>query len=511
MYKQSPHILRQIKKGLGFLLILAVAGEMLFFPTLANGYGCLMAVISYCVFSYFLKEKYIRLFPFAFCMYLSMFMYRYLPLIATLAEGKPITYGFERPFETFIYEIFLFLLSSLAFYLSCHKPPRQQKNNIIQNSLFQLKFFEITPTIIWGIGLLGLLIRLYNLGAGDVEYGDVEGKFLLGLDYLMYAPLILFFPSLLNLKYDNRKIIWVYGILIFVINIASNSRQSIIAPIGILAILFVVYLVLNNIKITTYISPLRMLFLGLSLIFLANFLSNVSLAMLYTRKIRSEVDKLELFQLTLDTLKDEALMSRLKAADDEGSDDLISYEQGWTEHYVENFMLARYANMRISDQTLYYAEKKGFANRQMLLLFTESVMALLPTPILRLFGIYLDKNKMEFSRGDYLYGSGFGGYRVTSHIGDGLATFSYWYFPIQLLAFFLVFKLLNCFVFYSLEGVRYAPYALMNVFAFLGMFRNAIGVSADVAFIIRGFLQGIVTYLIVFHVIRAILYLVNPK
>ncbi|MBD0850777.1 glycosyltransferase family 1 protein [Maribacter arenosus] len=57
-----------------------------------------MAIIAYWVFSYFLKEKYIRLYPFAFLMYLSMFMYRYLPLIATLAERKPITYGFERPY-----------------------------------------------------------------------------------------------------------------------------------------------------------------------------------------------------------------------------------------------------------------------------------------------------------------------------------------------------------------------------------------------------------------------------
>ena len=112
MGKQPIHILRQIKKGLVLLLIFAVVGEMLFFPTLPNFYGCVMAIISYWVFSFFLKEKYIRIFPFAFCMYLSMFMYRYLPLIATIAEGKPITYGFERPFETFLYEIVLFLVSS---------------------------------------------------------------------------------------------------------------------------------------------------------------------------------------------------------------------------------------------------------------------------------------------------------------------------------------------------------------------------------------------------------------
>ncbi len=511
MIKQPIHILRQIKKGLGILLVLAVIGEMLFFPSLANAYGCLMAIISYGVFCYFLKENYIRFFPFAFCMYLSMFMYRYLPLIATIAEGKPITYGFERPFETFIYEIILFLISSFAFYLACTFPREKGKNNFIQKGLYQLKFFEITPAIIWGVGLLGLFIRLYNFSAGEVEYGDVGGKFLSGLDYLMYAPFCLVFPSLLKIKYSRQNLLWVYALLIFILNIASNSRRQIIIPIGIIVILFFLYLVLNNLQIKDYLSPIKLVILGVFFIFLLNLLSNISLAMLYTRKLRADVDKLELFQKTIETLQDEALMSRLKASENSVGGELISYHQGWTEQYVENFMLARYANMRISDETLYYAEKKGYANQQMQTLFIENILALFPTPILRFFGYHIDKNNLEFSRGDFLYGSGFGGYRVTSHVGDGLATFGFWYFPIQFIAFFLVFKLLNILIYYTKEGVIYAPFALMNVFTFLGRFRNANGVTADYAYILRGFVQGIVTYFIIYYLIRSLLWIINAR
>lgn len=505
MFNQPVHILRQFKKGLAILLLIGLIGELLFFPTLANLYGCIMAVVSFLIFSYFLQEKYIRLFPFAFCMYLSMFMYRFLPLIATIAEGKPITYGFERPFETFVYEIILFSVSSLAFYFACEIPKKNIKNNIFQRVLLQCKFFETSPKTLWVMGIIGFLIRIYNFNS-DAEYGDVGGKFLLGLDYLMYAPLCLIFPELLNMKYKNKKIVWLYLSLIFILNIASNSRQGIITPIATTALLFFLFLILNNIKITHYLSKAKIIILVIVLFSTLNLLSNISLAMLHNRNIRSKVSKLELFDKTVKTVFNSDLMNRLKAIKNkENGNQFITYQQGWTEMYVDNFMLSRYANMRITDETLYYAEKKGYNNLQMKTALLESIIILLPTPVLRFLGIYFDKTKKEFSRGDLLYGSGYGGYRVTSHVADGLASFGYWYFPLQFASFYLVFILLNSYVFISSNKILYAPFAIMSMFSFLGMFRNAQGMLGELSFILRGYLQGLITYLLIYYIIRFVL------
>lgn len=512
MNKTSIHVLTNFKIGLRWFLIIAILIELLIFPSLANLYGCIMTVISFIVFSHFLQEKYIRFFPFAFLMYLSMFMYRYLPLIGTLIEGKPISYGFERPFETFLYEIILFLISSSAFYLACQNLSKKLENNTIQETLYKLHFFEITPAIIWGLGIIGLMIRIYNFSAGGVEYGDVTGKFLAGLDYLMYAPLCLFYPSLLHLKYTHLKSILVYTGIIFIINIASNSRESIISPIAIMAILTFLYVVLNNIKIYNYLSPFKTICFGVTLWFIISLLSNVSLAMLHTRKVRAKVDKLELFEQTVNTLQNESLMNRIKSVKFKKKDkNSTKYNEGWTEDYLDNFMMARYANLRITDETLYYAEKKGYSNPLMRELFKTNLLSLFPTPVLRFLNIHIDKSKMEFSRGDFLYGSGFGGYRITSHIGDGLATFGFWYFPIQFIVFFIIFKLLNSFVFFGEKGLQYAPFALMNVFIFLGMFRNANGITRDFSYIIRGYLEGIFTYLIIFHIVRLAINLISAN
>ncbi|KGK29319.1 hypothetical protein [Cellulophaga sp. E6(2014)] len=509
MNKEPIHLLNLLKKSLGTILLLAIIGELIFFPSLANFYGCLMAIISFGIFYQFLNEKYIRDSPFSFFMYLSMFMYRFLPLIATIIEGKPITYGFERPYETFIYEILLFLISSLAFYLACKNEKSTSKNNAFKQVLFELKFFEITPNILWGMGLLGFMIRIYNFNAGTAEYGDVSGKFISSLNYLMYAPLILMFPSLLNLKYSKTKFVWLYTIVVFVISIASNSRQSIITPIAIISLMFFLYVVTNNIKITRLLAPWKIIFFATALFLILSILSKISTAMLFTRTIRSDVDKVELFQETIRVIQNEDLMARLKDASNLKTSTLTSYQEGWTEHYVDNFMLERYANMRITDETLFYAEKKGYSNPQMLELFNKNVLSLFPTPLLSLFGIYLDKSEFKYSRGDFLYGSGFGGYRVTSHIGDGLATFGYWYFLLQFFCFLIIFKLLNTFTYYKDKRINYAPFGLMNLFTFLGMFRNAQGIIGDVGYIVRGYIQGIVTYLIIYYIVRSIFRVLN--
>lgn len=497
MINSKSPILKSLKKWMEIILIFGVIFEIIIFPSLANALGCLMAILSYWIFSRFLYKKYVVLFPFAFLMYLSMYLYRYLPLVATIVESKPITYGFERPIETFFYEIILFVVSSLAFYFACRIPRNLPKNNILQNALYQIGFFRITKETIWVIGFIGFGARLLSFSYADIQYGDISGKFTEGFIYLIYAPLILLFPHLLGMEnnYSKRKV-WIYSAIVFIVNIASNSRQHMIAPIAIALILFFLYLVLENIKLIKFISPFKIFGILAFFLFGLNFLSDISLAILHTRAVRGDIGKMELFERTIETYKNDKVLTSLKSIKNGESEELTSYSEGWTETYIDNFMLNRYANMRISDETLYYAEKKGYDNPQMKEFMVSSLISLLPTPVLGLFGIKLDKSEFEFSRGDILYGKGFGGYRVTSHVADGLATFGFLYFPLQFFIFFLIFKLLNCFIFHTSRGIYYAPYALISVFTFIGFFRNANGILMDISYILRGYWQGILTFMI---------------
>lgn len=497
LYKKD--IVRQIKICLSVLLYVIIALEIFFFPSLDNIVGCLMALFCLKVFNLLFTRRLVIQFPFAFLMFLSMFLYRYLPLIATLIEGKPISYRLEMPIITFLVETFSFLIGGLALYFATNV----EENGLIQKKLYKLGFFQINSTMLWWMGFLGLIVRLYTLQSSDVEYGDVSGKFISGLNYFMIAPMCLLFPALLKIKeYKNKRLVIIYIILIFIINIASNSREQILSPIFVYIILFFLNIVVAKKSITDFISPLKLTFIIIFLIFGLNFLSDISIAMLANRGIRSDVSKNELFQNTIDTYLDKNQMAKLKLlADDQEKSNSHGYSMGWTESYLDNFMFNRYANILISDQTLFYADKIGYANPKMIDDFFDKILVVFPDPILKFMNINIEKGNFLYSRGDYLYSlnsnATIGGFKVTSHVGDGLATFGYLYFPLQFVLWFFVFTLLNTFVMYTKSGTVFSAYGLMNVFVFIGMFRNAQGCLGDLSFILRGYIQGVFTYLIV--------------
>lgn len=506
MARTESGIFRQARKWLVIAICVAFFFEMILFPSIENFLGGIMATLTcivYCVF--FLNRQIVLQYPFAFMMYSSMFLYRYLPLIATLVEGNPITLGFELAIETFSYEILLFLISSIAFHWAC---PRRssKKNNRFQKILIKSNLFETTPStpkILWSLGLIGLASRLYIFANGLPEFGDVFGKFLWGIDYLIHAPLLLLFPSLIHLPpKKNTLFVSAHLLIITVISMASNSRHQMIEPVFIIFILYLLDVAKNNLEVTKLFSKRNIVVAVLFFLFGLNFFSDMSLAMLYNRSVRYDLSAKELFDKTLSTYNDEYTMASLRSIAD-AENFVASYESGWNENYIDNFMLNRYANIRISDQTLYHAKKRGFENTEMQTYFFDKTLALFPTPVLEAFGLELDKRDISYSPGDLLIsGKSLGSRIVSSHVGNGLATFGYWYFPIQLILCFFVFKLLNTFVCHSPKRTHYAPYALIQVFMFLGMFRNAGGCYHDLTFILRGYIQGIFTYLVIYTLLK---------
>jgi len=505
-------LIQLLRKWLGIVLYVSIVGELVFFPSWANLCGCGMALMVWLLFrQFFLKRDVILQHPFAFLMFLSMFLYRYLPLIATLLEGKPITYGFEVPYETFFYETLLFMVSSMAFAAAISK--KRKRNNLIQRTLCRLRFFKTDARTLWLLGLVGLVVYIQQLSvAGEVEYGDVGNKFLAGLTYLQYAPVIMLFPTLCGIAYNKGRntFVWFYVGVIFVTSFATNSRQAMINPIITIILLFFFYLLRQKISIYRMLSPVKIVIAGVVVVFGLSFVSDISLAMLANRNIRSDVSRSELLVKTVETMQDKQTMQLLQEVTLEKSSHKISYRKGWDETYLNNFMLNRYGNMRISDETLYYADKIGWENNKIQDIFFQKAITIYPLPVLNLLGYKVNKSELEYSPGDMLYMTAggvnalLGGYRVTSHIGDGLATFGLLYFIIQFVLFFLIFKLLDCFVMYGRRGITYSTLGLINVFGFLGMFRNAGGCGIDLCYLLRGFWQQCFTFWLVLFIIRLI-------
>lgn len=493
-----------------FLILFCIL-EMLFYFSLWNIMGCIMTIISWLIFSrIFLKREIIVLHPFSFLTFLSMSLYRILPLFATFLEGKPISYKFENAIETFTLETCLYLVSALAFYFAIKK---KIKNNFIQRFLLRLHFYAPpTPRVLWILGGIGLCIKFIFVSAGSIEIGNVIGKFFIAFTFFQYAPLILLFPNLYNPSsnqpfHKNKKVLF-YAFFLIILSFSGNSRTALLEPVGTLILLYALA-TLKSLQANKLISKKVIIGGVVMATFIFPVFTDISDAMLINRGIRSELSSSELFSKTLETFLDKEKLAKERENRQAQIPVIENYQEGWTEEYLNNFALNRFCNIKITDITLYHTNRIGFYNETMLNDWGEQIIKNFPSPILKSLDLNLDKN-IIFSRGDLLLATSTHSpvspsFIVTSHIADGLATFGYFYFLIQFILFFLEFKLLDCYIFYHKGNVIFSVYGLICIFDFLAMFRNANGCLDEVGFILRGFIQSCVVFILTYTLVTKII------
>lgn len=519
MHKNNNIVDRIIHWG-NIIISASIILELIFFWSLVNFTGCLMTLICWTIYKNIgLREHIIERHIFPWLVFTSMSMYRILPLIVTLIEFKPITYKFELPYETFFWETLLYAISSTAFYFAIYRSNSRPK--LLQRILKSLELYkEPSDKLIWILGIFGFFITTYLLftvgGNQDYEFGDARNKFLRGFSYLNLAPILLMFPSLYKQKNtDNRIFVRnnfciAYVVIYILICFATNSRQTIIEPIGTLVLLFFMSIIKTKTDYRKIISTKNLIILFISVAFIMPIITDISSAMLIARKIRSDVNRAELLEETWKLFNDKERLDQFKDAGghffDAGSN---GYADAWTDVYIDNFALNRYCNLRMTDMTLYHANMVGYGNEKMRNAFFDRLIAVFPTPIINFMGLDIDKSEIvnAFSRGDLLYALSTGAgmrvaLRVTSHVADGLATFGLWYFPFQYILFYFQFLLVDCFLITEKRKTTYSLLGLITIFTFLALFRNAQGCLGDAIYIIRLFIQTIFMYLIVYSLLK---------
>jgi hypothetical protein len=138
-----------------------------------------------------------------------------------------------------------------------------------------------------------------------------------------------------------------------------------------------------------------------------------------------------------------------------------------------------------------------------------------PTPILNILDIKIDKKQVNSaSFGDYLYflaggENAIGGMRTGQFAGTGLAAFGWFYLAIMGFGFIPLFFLLDLFslkiisdkkpkILISISGLL----LLSFVFTFIGTSASSESIISIFTFIIRGWIQIILLYIIVYKISR---------
>lgn len=505
--------MEEIKRYGNIIIIACIILEMLIWPSINNFFGCLMTAISWFIFSKLgLKKQVIREHTFAWLVFLSMSLYRILPLIVTMIEGNSIGYNFVLPLSTYCGETLLFLISAISFNLAikCKKTLLSLKK-----ILFHCDFYDLpNHKILWILGIVGFVLKIY-VTVNHIQNGDVIGKMMVGFTFFQFAPILLFFPILLGDNRCNKIVIFnkscfLYTILLVVFSFATNSRESLLEPIG----TFVLLLLLSYINSSSYTCRIfnkKNIIIGIIMfVFLIPIFSDISLAMIYNRQFRTNSNRTEILIRTIETLRDKEKLAELRLLKNKKDfkEEQNESSRTWSETYVSNFALNRYCNLKITDNTLYHAKKVGFPNDVMYDNFWYEIFILLPTPISNFLGLKYDKNEY-YSSGDRLRALSFNRHPhrsqlITSNLADGLLTFGYWYFPIEFLLFFVRFLFLDTFLLRYKGNVQYSVFGLIIIFNFIAMGVQAGGCSDSLQYLLRGYWQDVILFIIAITFIKKI-------
>ncbi|MGN6291492.1 MAG: hypothetical protein ACTHMV_02020 [Chitinophagaceae bacterium] len=504
-------------KGSWIVAIGAAALQLVFWSSPANLFAVVCALFAWKLTeAYLLRFNRLRRFALSSFLILGFSITQYLlPLVFTLLEGKPLVYNLNLPYDVFIHSLLALLIlifshSIYAYSQKGHSLVRQR----IQQTLFRFSFF--TPPSnrqIWIMGFLGLLSMFYVYFVSRIdENGEGGNKLLQGLMPFSYLPFFIPLKSLIDpsYKYNKKKLyqLILYTILLFVVSLGRNSRSSFMLGFTTIGLGYFLGLMLGkfNYKILT---PKSIIISGIIFWVVTGPLSDLGIAMVVERTHRGQISSGELLVRTITTFQDKEALKNYKVA---ATEKFKSTD--WDERYFDNIFLSRFCNLKYNDASLEQAYKLGKIDPLMQKYAIDKTLATFPQPVLTFFNIGIDKQAISVgSFGDYLFyrasGTTFGGFRTGQFAGVGLASFGWWYLLILGVGMGIIYFLHDLFLVYRKNGFNsYISLAgltsITSTFMFLSLSSNSQSVTNLFSYILRGWLQLVILYLVVYFIARKI-------
>lgn len=432
------------------------------------------------------------------------------PLLFTALEGHTLSFNLLAPIDTFGHGLLSSLVSLLAHALYRQAKLLRLARLSLQQLLVRLKLFQPLRTtevvVMGGLGVLALASSTWLAGLADTS--SVLVKFLQGFQFLSIIPASFVLQRLCSQQarsdMPNTRIplvLWLLFMgLIMLVSLGRNARSPVVVP---LACLFL------GVALEWFYGLIRIrlaavLAFCLAVVFVLPIGTDLATAMVMVRGQRGDVPAEELLYQTIDLFKDrESIASYRRASLEYG---LLS---DWSEVYVTNVFLSRFANAKFPDNSLVNASLlEARARDEMATFQWLRLISTFPGPVLSVLGVPEDikEEVTSYSFGDKLYSlatgsnNALGGFRTGHFFGTGMAGFGYGYLLILLIGLLLVFPLVDALALEAAHGFTAAPLisfvAITQIFTWF-TFSNAESVAAVVAFPLRGFLEPVVLFALV--------------
>jgi hypothetical protein len=366
--------------------------------------------------------------------------------------------------------------------------------------------YTVPPSgVLWFMGFIGLCSFVLSSREG------LLAKIGSGFNFLAWAPFLLpvfireIGPTYCNARRNGLAVV-VYAGLVILLGIALNVRIIMLTGLITVALLYF----LNGIRTTTPIRRQSLVRFGVLVLVLAAIsapVSDLATSMAIARGARGKVSPVQMLKKTIAVYRRPALIAEYRR-----ENSAASRTAPYDEFYIQNPMLARFVETKFHDNMLHSASLITSDNaRDRLWKATETATwATLPTPILKIFGIRMNKEDLvDFSMGDYMVyltrGLPLGGHKTGSMFAQGMALVGPLFPLIYALIVFCKFALMDLLQIRNESGgSRLSPLAMMCLWIYF--YRGAVqdAVSNDVIFIFRNFAQTLLIYVCILTFARLV-------
>ncbi len=463
----------------------------------------------------FLRSSLLEVFPLSTFLLLGFTATQfYFPLVFTLSEGKPLTYNLVLPEQVFFHSVaaLLVLLAGHAVYRQLFSARRYRSSPLLLRAGF---FTAPSDLQLWLMGFLGLAATFYVIfvsrATGSEVSGGAASKAVQSIMPFSYAPYFIPLSQLYgNAKARSKKLLPQLALftgLLLLLSIGRNSRGSFM--LGFTSVGFAYGLGLLLGVFQPRIFTLKNVLLGLAgALLVTGPLADLGTAMVLVRGQRNGIPTAELMAQTVQAFGDKAAIAARRAEDKLAESD-------WDERYLDNVFTARFANLKFNDASLVQAAKISPQDPAMLNYSLDYVLGSMPTPVLTAFQAKVDKEAVySVSIGDYLFlqaGGGteaLGGFRTGHFAGTGMAAFGWWYLLWLFVGIVPVYYLFDRFFIAQCPGTgasgagpRFSLCGLLAITAIF-QFLPAESVVVTATFLLRGWVQLVLLYFLMYHLTR---------
>ena len=375
-----------------------------------------------------------------------------------------------------------------------------------------------TDAQFWMMGLIGCVSVLLT-GTdyeSDASFGLASAgmKLIRAFGFLKFAPFLIPFRNALSgvpVEPSRRRVsllpLALYFAALVAISFATNSRSTFADAIPTVALCALVAQALGRLDLRRVGLPTLLLW-ALAAVVAATLLGRVALAMVVVRDYRYNSDVATLVRMTFEALGNSQWLESAKARMDTAVN-----VANYSETYVDSRFLARFVLTKFHDNVLYYfslmgpdqvASYKGF--------MLDRLAGTFPDPLLRAFGILINKQDLVVSNGDYVVylvdSWGLGGFKTGSMIGETYGVWGPAFVLVLVPAALMLWVFHDAFVVRTPGGqLAFSPLILLLIWNLVGTTAafglGAESVTAVPAGILRGLPQNLLFYLLALFAVRA--------